>query len=130
VETALFWLGDGVVAFYDHWQVLPSFPGNAPPYLAYGILGVEVDPFQTWILPTEEWRSLLIGTDGLKDFIAAAEVEPVGDLSQFWTEDRYFRNPDQVRRQLARWNRESKTRSRLLPDDTTLVVMRRAGEAP
>jgi hypothetical protein len=59
----------------------------------------------------------------------------VGPLSQFWTDDRYFANPDALRRRLTLINRESVRadfESRrlvrtpgLLPDDTTVVVLRR-----
>jgi hypothetical protein len=56
-------------------------------------------------------------------------------LSQFWEEDRYFRNPDALRRRLALINSEYTHLDReagvlirepgLLPDDTTLVAIRR-----
>ena len=84
---------------------------------------------------------MLIGSDGVSDLIQVAEQalpgrsEMVGDLADFWQDDRYFRNPDQVRRRLALINREVTMldkqaqhwvrQSGLLPDDTTLIVIRR-----
>lgn len=84
-------------------------------------------------------QSLLIGTDGVADLIAAAERplpgkdELVGPLSQFWTDDRYFRNPDMLRRRLTLVNRDTARvedsalirEPGLLRDDTTLVAIRR-----
>jgi hypothetical protein len=85
-------------------------------------------------------ESILIGTDGVSDLIKAANCnlpgksELVGEIGQFWEDDRYFKNPDAIRRQLALINREvtkpdwpehQLTKEvGLLPDDTTLVVMR------
>ncbi len=56
-------------------------------------------------------------------------------FTPFWQDDRYFRNPDQVRRYLVRCNREViqpnwqtqvlERQSGLLEDDTTRVLMRR-----
>jgi len=61
--------------------------------------------------------------------------EIVGPISQFWGEDRYFENPDGVRRRLALINNEHQTidwrkqtierTAGRLPDDTTLIVIRR-----
>jgi hypothetical protein len=94
----------------------------------------------------------LIGTDGAADLEAAAEArlpgreEPLGPLAQFWEQDRYYENADAVRRRLFLANREAPRMSSdavagqcrpgttsasdkpLLPDDTTLVVLRRPRE--
>ncbi|MDO8622315.1 MAG: protein phosphatase 2C domain-containing protein, partial [bacterium] len=58
-------------------------------------------------------------------------------IDQFWTDDRYFRNPDMVRRRLTLVNREAVRAENgmlartpgLLPDDTTLVVIRRTSSS-
>lgn len=142
--TSIFTLGDGVVAINDQVIQLGPFANNAPPYLAYGLLEDSLDTLQIKVLqtlPTDQVQSLLLGTDGMGDLIAAAEKplpgrsELVGDIAQFWQDDRYFRNPDQVRRRLTLINREVSTfdtpsqqwlrQSGLLPDDTTLVAIRR-----
>lgn len=143
--TAVFALGDGVIVINDQVIRLGPFLNNAPPYLAYGLLEENVSATHTLkvlqILPTDQVQSLLIGTDGVSDLIQVAEQavlgrsETVGDMAQFWQDDRYFRNPDQVRRRLALINREITMfdkqaqqclrQSGLLPDDTTLIVIRR-----
>ena len=148
--TVVFGLGDGVFAINDDVTSIGPFANNAPPYLAYGLMPegftqFSADDLQFTIhcqLPTAEVRSLLIGSDGVDDLRAIAnqllpnKAKPIGDLSQFWQDDRYFKNPDMIRRRLALLNREqtkpdwsnqqlTKTGG-LLPDDTTLVVMRRS----
>ncbi len=142
--TAVFALGDGVVAIDDQVIQLGPFPNNAPPYLAYGLLEENISEASRLktlqILPTDQLQTLLLGTDGMSDFIQVAEKalpgrsETVGDIAQFWQDDRYFRNSDQVRRHLALINREVTTfnpssqqclrQFGLLPDDTTLIVIR------
>lgn len=141
-HTLVFSAGDGVWALNGHVQTLGPFPGNAPPYLAYGLLPDSAVPLvRDAFVPTSEVESLLLGTDGVGDLARLAEHlvperdEPVGPLSQFWSEPRYFRNPDALRRRLALLSRESvrvepvshrlvRTPG-LLADDTTLVVLRR-----
>jgi hypothetical protein len=66
-----------------------------------------------------------------------ATAEPFGPLSQFWDEDHYYENPDAVRRRLVLANRplvrgeqraSGRRASGLLPDDTTIAVVRRRHE--
>ncbi|MBD2075714.1 protein phosphatase 2C domain-containing protein [Phormidium sp. FACHB-592] len=143
--TSIFTLGDGVIAVNDQVMQLGPFANNAPPYLAYGLLEGNVSeslPLKALqVLPTKQVQSMLLGSDGVSDLMeVAAHALPgrsdvVGDIAQFWQDERYFRNPDQVRRRLALINREvtmlnpqSQQCSRqpgLLPDDTTLIVIRR-----
>ncbi len=130
-RTLVFSAGDGVWALNGEVHPLGPFPGNAPPYLAYALLrGEDVTLAPLALVPTEDVHALLLGTDGAADLARLA-----GPLSQFWTEDRYFSNPDALRRKLALLNRESVRADfaahrlvrtpGLLPDDTTLVVLRR-----
>ena len=147
--TVLFGNGDGVMVLNEAVIPLPQFANNAPPYLAYGLLEsvpftAEQLQFQIYrTVPTDAVQSLLIGTDGVQDLMAIADQplpgksEVVGTIAQFWQSDRYFSNPDQVRRRLALINREVhqpdwqtqqvRRAVGLLPDDTTLVVMRGKG---
>lgn len=147
-ETMVFSNGDGMYVLNGTPTRIGPFPGNEPPYLAYALL--EPDRvtvprasirFNYQVFPTVDVHSMLIGTDGVLNLEAAAErnipgsSKLVGPLGQFWTEDRYFANPDAVRRMLTLINRTSvrpdwQTRSidrqpGLLPDDTTLVAIRR-----
>jgi hypothetical protein len=138
----VFSAGDGLWALNGDVQRLGPFPGNAPPYLSYGLLKPGAVALKTNALrPTAEVDSLLLGTDGAADLAGLAEArvpesaEPVGPLSQFWSEDRYFRNADALRRRLSLLNREAVRADfparrlervpGLLTDDTTLVVLRR-----
>jgi Protein phosphatase 2C len=141
-HTLVFSAGDGVWALNGEVHRLGPFPGNAPPYLAYGLLEPGAGSLRTNTLrPTAEVDSLLLGTDGAADLadLAGARVperdEPVGPLAQFWSDERYFHNPDALRRRLSLLNRESVRADfpaqrlvrvpGLLSDDTTLVVLRR-----
>lgn len=142
--TTCFAVGDGVFVINGQVCHLGPFPGNAPPYLAYGLLnqpgyGFQLKPVQQF--PIHDLESLLIGSDGVSDLIQVANQtlpgrsERVGSITQFWQDDRYFRNPDQVRRHLSLINREAITLDTLtqqllkhpglLPDDTTLITIRK-----
>ena len=142
--TAVFSFGDGVYAVRGEAAVIPAGPGNAPAYLGQclvpGLMPKEYLHFVAQnILPTKYVQSILIGTDGVNDLASAADELlpgkqiPVGPLSQFWTDDKYVKNPDCIRRHLALVNLEtideSGERPRitkgLLHDDTTLVVERK-----
>ncbi|MGK7888603.1 MAG: protein phosphatase 2C domain-containing protein [Leptolyngbyaceae cyanobacterium] len=147
--TTIFGIGDGVFALNGEVVALGPFPDNAPPYLAYLLAEepLKITPGFCDIkvyrqAPTAMVESVMIGSDGVVDLGAIAshplpgKAESVGDLSQFWCDDRYFKNLDLVRRRLALINRESvkadwsqqqlMKSGGLLPDDTTLVVVRRS----
>ena len=148
-RTFCFSLGDGVMVVNGDQILLGPFPDNAPPYLAYTLLdshhcrsSVFSHEFQIQrLLPTMAVQSIVLGTDGLATFRQAAtyplpgKQAAVGPLQQFWQEERYFTNPDAIRRTLALVNREViqpnwqaqrlERHAGLLSDDTTLVVIRR-----
>lgn len=119
--------GDGVIALNGKTRELGPFPGNEPPYLAYALAGRDLPIQVHHAVFREEVHSALLGTDGVGDLIAAesrslpGREEPLGPLSQFWSDDLYFANRDAVRRRLAIANRAPG----LLPDDTTLIAIRR-----
>ena len=130
LETVTFSMGDGAIAINGKFTEIPPYADNAPPYLAYGLYKPEALNFEIRDrLPTSELESLLIATDGIDDLVK------VEDINQFWQEDRYFKNPDAIRRKLAMLNREEAKpdwhkremvkRSGVLSDDTSLVVIRR-----
>ena len=150
-QAVFFSLGDGVIIINGEEQVIGPYPGNKPPYLGYGLVensleGSSVYTFDVYqTLPTSQLSHFLIGTDGLEYFNNAqtrnvpGKDEPVGTIDQFWLEDRYFQNPDNVRRRLylinqdkqsVDWQNQQLVRSNgLLRDDTTLVVGRKRKEA-
>jgi len=132
-ETMTFSMGDGAIAVNGKLTQIPAYPGNAPPYLAYGLYRPDAVSFEICDrLATSEVESILIATDGIDDLIA------VEDVSQFWQEDKYFKNPDAIRRKLSMLNREEikpdwtkrelVKRSGILSDDTTLIVIRRISQ--
>ncbi|MFH1192266.1 MAG: protein phosphatase 2C domain-containing protein [bacterium] len=151
-ETYIFSIGDGV--FITNGNIVKlAFANNAPPYISYGITGSSLKDeklnllhFQIHeIIPTENVESILIGTDGVGDLILAevknisGKVELVGNINQFFKEDKFFKNPDMIRRRLSLINRDAVKYERdqhgriidikkefgLLPDDTTIVAVRR-----
>jgi hypothetical protein len=145
-KACAFSLGDGLIAIGDELLRLGPFPRDEPPYLAYGLLdrppGGEAPRFTVHrAFPSSAIRTALLGTDGAIDLLESSSRQipaggEVGPLSRFWEDDRYFRNPDAVRRRLALINR-SVTRpvwkeqrlereGGLLRDDTTVIVVRRA----
>ena len=121
-EATTFSLGDGLVVINGERSQLGPFPNNAPPYLGYALLpcapargmseGLSFNVHRS--MAASEVQSLVLATDGAVD---------LGALSQFWSDDRVFKNADMVRRRLAVLNRGPRRRS--LSDDTTLVVVRR-----
>ena len=150
--AAFFSIGDGVFFINDEMVRLGPFTDNKPPYLAYDLVDLPDDSFESSdlrfrldIYPPGAVDSLLIGTDGILDLIKSQDrvipgkTELVGPISQYWESDRFFRNPDSVRRRLVIINRESvrvdpQKRSLVkevgrLADDTTLIVLRRQVEA-
>ncbi|MBT6690883.1 MAG: protein phosphatase [Chloroflexi bacterium] len=148
-KSIIFSLGDGVFAHNGEVTTVGPFPGNAPPYLAYNLVTTDLATENPDLLDfnvhviheTSLTSSILIGSDGICDLIDIAELNMpgkpklVGPMSQFWTDDRYFNNPDMVRRKLVLINREATRLDRegpslqkypgLLPDDTTLIAIRR-----
>lgn len=133
--AAFFSLGDGLIVVNGERIPLGPFPNNAPPYLGYGTQSFTVHR----TLPTDTVDHFLIGTDGVFDLVAAADKplpgkdDLVGPIERLWTDDRFFANPDRLRRHLALANRDVVRGDRhergLLSDDTTIVAGRRRKEA-
>lgn len=145
--TAIFSFGDGVYGLNSEIIVISPTEGNAPAYLGQMLLpGTMEEKYLKFtlheLLPTDAVRCVLVGTDGLNDLYNSAQLrmpgkdEEVGSMFQFMEDDRYFKNPDAIRRRLALFNLETidETSSRprikmgLLHDDTTMVVIRREVE--
>jgi hypothetical protein len=126
-ETALFACGDGVVSINGDAAELGPFPSNRPPYLAYGLLD---DPSRAPDLqlltthPTRDLRELVIGTDGLLDWIHLPEPSEAPSLGDTLAHPATLSNPDFVRRRLTVAQRRGGPGA--LPDDTTLILVRRA----
>jgi len=130
--TVLFSIGDGFAMLNGHEFDLGQYPEDAPPYMMYSAIQHRLkDPtpelykFQVhavWL--TKDVNNVVIGSDGVGKYLM-----PVldNDISEFWQDDRYFQNPDMVRRRLATINKTNFVKVRgPLRDDTTLVVIRRS----
>lgn len=145
-QVAVVAIGDGLVMVNDTCHPLGPFPENRPPYLGYGLLPGRACP-ETRLVhvgAAAAVHRLLLGTDGVLDLRERASLpvpgtpEPVGELTQFF-DARCFRHADAMRRRLARiqrehmdvrWDEEQLVRTRgVLPDDTTLIALRRDGGA-
>ena len=138
-QTTIISLGDGVIAVNEELTIIPDYPNNAPPYLAYQLFSSNKENrFKIHCqVSTGKINSLLIGTDGLKDVLPSTHhpVSKTNNLTQFWQNDGYFKNPDLIRRHLFLMNRETikpnwerqtlEKKVGQLSDDTTIVVMRR-----
>jgi serine/threonine protein phosphatase PrpC len=103
---------------------------NAPPYISYGLLKTSVYPKSVDFtihhhLPTENVNSLLVATDGLDDFIKnensciPGQKKLVGPVSQFWTDDQYFKLKTGIQRHLIVVNRD-RYRAELMSQSTQL----------
>lgn len=130
----LFTIGDGFAMVNGIELGLGEYPEDAPPYMMYApIIHQLVDPtpesykFKVHcVVPTNTISHVLIGSDGAQKYLLPTLD---GDVSEFWHEDKYFINPDQVRRRLAVINKTNFVKVRgPLKDDTTLVVIRRTPE--
>lgn len=132
-ETTFFTIGDGFAMLNDDVIDLGNYPNDAPPYVMYAAIQdklknpqPELYDFKIHkIIPTSEVNHILIGSDGVGNYLL-----PVidGDLSTFWTDDKYFQNADQVRRKLAVINKTNLRQRGPLRDDTTLITIRRERE--
>lgn len=140
--AVIFGIGDGTFVLNGEMVQLGPFPGNAPPYLGYGLLGSGPSFTIHRDFALETFESALVATDGLDDYMAnvgktypASRGEPLRPVSTFWQEDKYFQNADALRRTLTLVNREIHRplwnekrlikESGLLEDDTTLLVVRK-----
>lgn len=140
--AVVFGIGDGSFFLNGERVKLGPFPGNAPPYLGYGLLGSGPAFTIHRHCALETFESVLIATDGLDDYEAnvgktypAGRGELVRPVSSFWQEDKYFQNADALRRMLALVNREMNRpmwnekrivkEPGLLEDDTTILVVRK-----
>jgi len=119
-ETYFFSIGDGVFFINGQMLQMGPYPGNEPPYIGYNLLSaaetkldLSLCQFQlVQILSTIELESLLIGCDGVLELLQLADhripgkQQLVGHISQFWTEDKYFENPNALLLMLRGLNKE------------------------
>ena len=142
LSTYVATVGDGCYSVNGQIHHLKPGVMNSPTYLAYQITGTTLqltDPDSLKLrvhnaYDTDGINSLILASDGIDDLIKHADsnlpgkAERIGPLAQF-TAERFFLNPDNVRRRLALIGletvRDSMIVSSPLTDDTTLIVIRR-----
>jgi len=153
-HTFFFSIGDGIIVINGEIMELGPFIDNAPPYFGYALLDpvkVKMDPESfhfvvNRIIETEKLETAILGCDGARDFIASegknipGKLEKVGSIFQFVENDKYFSNEFALRRRLVMLNREVQhidwekrevsKEGGLLPDDTTIVALRRKKNLP
>lgn len=129
-RTVVFSIGDGVWAINDDVHRIPPSPGNIPPCLAYSLTYFleQIPASKKFTIlgefPTKSVNSLMIGSDGVEDF--EKHANRIGPVSQFWHDNRYWENPVNLDRYMAKINAATpRNPDRLLHDDTTMVVVRR-----
>ena len=105
-------IGDGAFAIDGELHALGPFDDNAPPYVGYAIVGAPPAWSCARVVAADELDRVLLATDG---------ATPL-DLPAIARDDRWFRNPDALRRHLFVSDRDQVS----LADDATIVVMRRA----
>jgi hypothetical protein len=151
--THIFAYGDGVYRLNGKLVELQPLQFNEPAYLAYRLLSPEMFPHQAQCrlqvvesVPTEMLRTLLLGTDGVREIVAqeASPIpgtqEAVGPLSQLFCRDAFFQSPVALTLWLRRLNREvirlqSPASGKpallhqpgLVKDDVALALIRRKG---
>ncbi len=142
-------IGDGIEIVNSDIMKIGPFPDNEPPYFGHGLLEpgqVKIDQallrFRIQkIIATDQLVNFLIGSDGVNYLLKAVDKnvpgqqQKVGLVSQFWTEDIYFKNPAAVTMRLNLLSRETQSidyraqrvtkYAAILRDDTTLIAGRR-----
>jgi hypothetical protein len=109
----VFGVGDGAFVVDDRVTVLDPGPDNAPPYAAYGLLGVEVAPRLHFFGYTAGVRRLAVATDGLAPLDPPALLTLVSD-------PRYAANPSLLRKRLVVLSDGG-----AFSDDATVAVIQR-----
>lgn len=150
--TIVFGIGDGIFLVNDEIQEIGPFPDNAPDYLSSDLLSNTKRTFSIHAaLNTKELNTLILGTDGMKDLIDSAGKCIPGKKRKVETLQKLLNNEclfcelkegypgfESLTGWLRLLNSEvvkigtaedgSSIISRdegLLPDDTTLVALRR-----
>lgn len=137
-ETCFFGLGDGVWGVNGEVRTLEAGEGNAPPYLAYRLVGEaltgpvgSLQPVVHAHWPTAAVDHVVIATDGASTIDQrAADRLPNGDLvggvAAMARDPRFGRNPSLLQKRLTVLGEVN----RWLHDDTTMVVVQRNEVAP
>jgi hypothetical protein len=142
-RAIVFMLGDGIALLNGHRLDAPTRT-NQPPYLCYGLIESALESMRPGHLrfrvladvPSSQIETLALGSDGAHALRnKGCEPAASGALSEFWNDDRFFTNPQNLTRRLAQLNRDVKTidwdarrverKPGLFLDDAALVIVRR-----
>lgn len=151
-NTFTFHMGDGLTIVNGIEQRHQTISGNFPSYFAYRLVNTtmeipeEFKVFSVKEYKTDEIGSILVGTDGMFDYIDLADRivpgtgKPIGPVSDLWSSEQLFYNKQMLDRKLHMINKERcnlertslnppiydlKREPPILQDDTTAVVLRR-----
>jgi hypothetical protein len=123
-RTAIvFGVGDGIVLVDREMTEIDAGPENAPPYLAYGLVGgsrASIEPRIHFVGPTANVDVIAVATDGVAPLVHPAD--PAEDpLHTLVADPRYAKNPSLLRKRLVVLS----DRGTFSDDATVAVVQRR-----
>jgi hypothetical protein len=117
VTTIVFGIGDGIVVVDGRVTVIDPGPENAPPYVAYGLVGGSracIQPRIHFVGATAGVEVIAVATDG------AAPLTADASLPALAADPRYAKNPSLLRKRLVVLSDRG-----MFSDDATLAVVRR-----
>ena len=140
-NSLAFSIGDGYIRVNNE-EIFMEEANNAPTYIAYSLTPErnkwDLVPKIRYFIPTKELKHLVVATDGMQDF-AECEGKPfpgkiqemIPSLEEVLNSEKYFTNPAQLQRLLAKMNPITRPSARahgLLRDDTTIIIAKRFDE--
>ena len=138
-HTVIYSLGDGAYGIDDEVHEIGPYPDNRPPYLGYDLIeNRPVHPIAVHeCRPTDTVCAVVLATDGIGPLLASDQSADQG-LLQF-SNPRYVRNKDAIRRRLSTLNQEHRAidwearvvarQAGIFRDDVAVVTIQRRPEA-
>lgn len=117
VATIVFGVGDGIVVVDGRVTSIDPGPENAPPYVAYGLLGGShacIEPRIHFVGATADVEVIAVATDG------AAPLTADASLAALVADPRYAKNASLLRKRLVVLSDRG-----TFSDDATIAVVRR-----
>ena len=143
--VVIFSIGDGFYAINGEVTCLDS-NDNTPEYLSYNLIPRLLGSvnhhleFNLHVLPADDVKTIMVGTDGVRFLIDKNEdnipgkLRKIGGIEQLW-DDKMFTNSDMMRRTLSLLNKDVHLTDwqgqsmivcpSILKDDTTVISARR-----
>ena len=121
VTTIVFGIGDGIVVVDGTITVIDPGPENAPPYLAYALLGgggarAGLEPRIHFAGTTAGVEAVAVATDGAAPLVEAGSAS----LAAIVADARYAKNPSLLRKRLVVLSDAG-----TFADDATIALVRR-----